>query len=318
MDFALRVRRAWSQDTALGGRLKVRPEDFVVEEQLDENFSGAGEHLYLKIRKTNQNTHWVAGQLARLAGVRASDVGYAGRKDRFAVTTQWFSLPTPESIADISSIPGCELLDSRRHSRKLRPGDHRANCFRIRLRELRGDPAVRTHILTRLEQVGFPNYFGAQRFGHEGANLTKAWQTLEAGGRLRGRQGGLYLSALRSWLFNQVLDRHIRAGNWPAMSAPNAAWTGPLWGRGRHAPSALERQVEDQVVEENALLCERLEFCGLDQQRRDLVARPARFRRVEAGEHSLQLEFELTRGQYATELLAELLGDVGNQTSAPH
>src|SRR5210317_1968524 len=100
MDFQLDFRRGWSARSDLGGKIKAEPADFVVEEQFDEAFSGEGEHLYLQIRKIGQNTHWVAEQLAKMAGVRSKDVGYAGRKDRFAITTQWFSVPTPHEIND--------------------------------------------------------------------------------------------------------------------------------------------------------------------------------------------------------------------------
>src|SRR5262245_50015881 len=77
------------------GRLRAEPEDFLVEEDLGFAPSGAGSHVLLKVRKRNANTEWVARELARAAGCRQHDVGFAGLKDRHAVTTQWFSVPLP-------------------------------------------------------------------------------------------------------------------------------------------------------------------------------------------------------------------------------
>jgi len=305
MDFQLDFRRGWSLQSGLGGKIKVEPADFVVEEQFDEAFSGGGEHLYLQIRKIGQNTHWVAEQLAKMAGVRNKEVGYAGRKDRFAVTTQWFSVPTPHEIDDISSIEGCELLDVQRHSRKLRPGDHRANLFRIRVTQLQGDMETRYEILEKISKYGFPNYFGPQRFGREAANLERGWNALQQGRRLKGRQSGMYLSALRSWIFNRVLDRHITAGNWSDICEAELPWSGPLWGRGCNKPTASENPIESEVVGQAHELCNYLEHSGLDQDRRVLLAQPTKFSLLDHDSDSLKIEFELGKGQFATELLTE-------------
>lgn len=306
MDFRLDFARAWLEDSHLAGRIKSTPADFIVEEIMDENFSGEGEHLYLKIRKTGQNTHWVAEQLARIVGVHSRDVGYAGRKDRLAITTQWFSVPSPREISDISTIEGCELLDVKRHSRKLRPGDHTANLFRIRVTQLEGDIELRSAILEKIAAQGFPNYFGTQRFGREAANLQRGWEAVGRRRRLKGRQAGMYLSALRSWIFNTVLDRHIQAGNWQTICGSEEPWSGPLWGRGLSKPAPGEEQIESEVTREIAQLCDFLEHSGLNQERRLLAARPANFSVVDHSSELLEIQFELFKGQFATELLAEI------------
>ena len=80
-----------------------------------------------------------------------------------------------------------------------------------------------------------PNYFGAQRFGHDGGNLEAALSLDPR--RLRGRnfRQGMYLSAARSWLFNEVLAARLAKGTWlqplPGDPVPGQA-TGPLFGDG--------------------------------------------------------------------------------------
>ena len=110
--------------------------------------------MLLRVRKRGQNTAWVARELARLADVRQHDVGYAGLKDRNAVTTQWFSLPARRrTAADFvgSGGEGFEVLEAHAHRRKLPRGALAGNDFRIMLRGVTGEP---TAIEARLEVQG--------------------------------------------------------------------------------------------------------------------------------------------------------------------
>lgn len=200
------------------GLLRAIPEDFVVEEDLGYEASGEGEHAFLVIRKRNINTHDLARSLAKLSGVRQVDVGYAGLKDRNAVTTQSFSVHLPgKPDPDWSMLEDedVQLLSAQRHNRKIRRGSLRGNRFRLRLRKVEAD---REQLEARLADVaakGVPNYFGNQRFGHNGANLRRADALLSGElRRVRREQKGILLSAARSQLFNQVLAARVEAGNW--------------------------------------------------------------------------------------------------------
>jgi len=194
--------------------IRTHPEDFVVHEVLGFDFSGDGEHDYLWIEKTGANTEWVARQLARHAQVPARDVGYAGLKDRHAVTRQWFSVPR-WNAPDWEQLEaeGVTVLGQQRHSRKLRRGAHRQNRFQI---VLRGEISAAVGIEERLRQIaaaGVPNYFGEQRFGRGGANieLADAWAS---GKRLPRHKRSLAISTARSFLFNQQLDVRVRERTW--------------------------------------------------------------------------------------------------------
>jgi len=111
---------------------------------------------------------------------------------------------------------------------------------------------------------------------------------------------------LRSWIFNRVLDRHIDAGNWRAICEAEVPWSGPMWGRGRNKPTANEDQVESEIVSQTQELCNYLEHSGLNQDRRILLAQPTKFIVLEHDANSLKIEFELGKGQFATELLTEI------------
>ncbi len=277
-------------------------EDFQVDEIIDLQPSGEGEHLLLHIRKRDQNTTWVAGLLAKLAGINRNDVGYCGMKDRFAVTTQWYSLHLPGRKLDAAQLEhdDFEVIACCRHHKKLRRGMHQGNQFNILLRDFKADPALVTKRLRLIEQQGVPNYFAEQRFGHEGGNLYEA-QKLIAADQLKGnRHGtGIYLSAARSWLFNLVVAKYIERGDLSDQ-------TGPLWGRGRSNVSVDNRQIESEVLADWQGWCYALEHAGLKQERRNLLLKPENLTASWTQADCLRLQFALPSGCFATALLREL------------
>lgn len=291
--------------------LKTEPEDFVVVEEFDEvSFSGVGEHVCLKIRKRGQNTRWIAAALAEVTGVAERDIGFCGMKDRRAVTTQWFSVAhADEWQMPALAIPGCEVLQVVRHQRKLRRGSHRGNHFMLRLRNVSEsiDAAVLDERLALVAKSGVPNYFGEQRFGIEGQNLVEADRLLCRGRqrKMGGRQG-IFLSAARSYLFNQVLSERVKTKSWSQALEGELTPQGPLWGRGRSGSKGELAELESRVLADFQPWCNALEHLGLDQQRRDLLLRPSPFEWQWQG-RDLCLSFALPVGTYATSVLRELL-----------
>ncbi len=319
--------KPWSLDwaRALGGAtihadFRSCPEDFQVDEMAAPEEGNEGEHVYLRIQKRTANTNWVAEQLARLAGVRVRDVGFYGLKDRHALTTQWFSVwlgQKPEPQWQALNSEAITLLDHRRGARKLRRGDHSGNRFAILLRNIHGDRSAAEQVLTQLEH-GVPNYFGEQRFGRNGNNLETVRQLVAAPDvrrRVAPAQRKFALSAARSWLFNQVLAGRVRQGDWyqRLVGEPQQLPTGPLWGRGRNLATLDQLALEQLLLTPWSAWCEWLEHCGLHQERRALVLRPAAFSYTWQ-ENNLFLQFTLPPGSFATALLRE----VAELTSVPN
>ncbi len=198
-------------------KLKVAAEDFKVVEHLAFPLTGSGEHLMLRIRKRGENTSFVANELAKACGVKSRDIGWAGLKDRHAVTEQWLSVYLPKGDApDLSAFlaqyPHIEILEQTRHNKKLKAGDLIGNSFEIALHEVTDTDAV----VERLQAVkagGVPNYYGSQRFGRNGNNISEARRWGKDNVRSRNQnQRSLYLSAARSWIFNQIVSQRIKQG----------------------------------------------------------------------------------------------------------
>lgn len=318
------------------GVIRTEPEDFRVEEITVVEPDGEGEHCLLEIEKTNTNTDWVARLLGQHAGVKPVDVSYAGMKDRHAVTTQWFSVRLagkPEPDWSELESPELKILQIARHSRKLRTGALKGNRFILRVRGFDGDEGLLAQQIQAITQQGMPNFFGPQRFGRGGENLDRALALFA--GKLRRctkTKRGIYLSAARSYLFNKVLAYRIVAGNWNSLldgerflldgsrstfladeiddeiirrfSEGDIHSTGPMWGRGGSAVSAVVDVMEGEVLREDAEWKEGLEQAGLKMERRALRAL------IKELEWSLEcndllLKFALPKGSFATSLLRE-------------
>jgi tRNA pseudouridine13 synthase len=205
-----------------GGALRASPEDFRVEEIPAYEPAGEGDHVFVWIEKRELTTPAAVDGLARALGVRSPDVGWAGMKDRHAVTFQWLSLPppcTPEAVR-AASVPGVIVHQAVRHRHKLRTGHLRGNRFTVRVHDTEvaaGDAAERARaVLARLAQPpGAPNWYGAQRFGADGDNAEQGRALLlgERGGKSsQGRQKRFLISALQSALFNEYLRQRLVDG----------------------------------------------------------------------------------------------------------
>ena len=304
--------------------LKCLNEDFIVTELPLQLPSGEGEHIWLDIEKNGANTAFVAQQLAEAAGVNEWDVGCAGLKDRHAITRQWFSIYFPKGgmkgdMPDLTQLrhPEFKVLSQSRHVKKLRPGDLQGNRFRIVLRDVVGSREAIEANLQAVASHGVPNYFGAQRFGFDGGNVEQGRAMLAREIRVRNpKKKGLYLSAVRSFVFNEVLALRIQQGLWgqtlPGDVMDEAGQpTGPLWGRGRLSTTDQALALESGVAERHATLCDGMEHAGLDQARRALVATPGdmswEWRKADHQADQLVLAFSLPAGNYATSVLNEIL-----------
>jgi tRNA pseudouridine13 synthase len=320
----------------LTARLRATPEDFVVDEDLGFAPDGAGEHVFLRVEKRGANTEWVARELARLAGINADAVSYAGLKDRHAVTRQTFSLHMPgKQDPDWLAIahPEFRVLGAARHSRKLKRGALKGNFFHIVLREVLGDREAAQGVLDAVARSGVPNYFGEQRFGRSGGNVERALGMF-AGRRVKRHERSLLISAARSHLFNRVLAARVQRGDWnqpqegevwmlggshsifgpepltEELLARHAAGdidpTAPLWGGGTLRSAAAVAELENAIAAQNAQLTAGLIACGLKQERRVVTLRPRELCTTWHSEQVLQLSFYLSAGVYATALLREI------------
>jgi len=329
------VIRAYGEPV-LSARFRSTPEDFFVEEIASFQPSGEGEHLLLTVEKRGMNTAFAAKTLAAWAGIAEMGIGYAGMKDRHAVTRQRFTVHFPKRVSpDIGLLESADLhvLEHAWHNRKLSRGALAGNRFVLVLREVRGEREAIEARLQAIRQHGIANYFGEQRFGRDGDNVQAALRMF-AGERARREQRSIYLSAARSELFNAVLARRIADGTWNT-GAEGEVWmldgtqsvfgpepltddlreraarqdihpTGPMWGAGELRTRDRVREIEEAALEPFAESRAGLAKADMKQERRALRVRVNELEWQWLADDVLQLSFRLAPGAYATEVLAEL------------
>ncbi|MCW8994525.1 MAG: tRNA pseudouridine(13) synthase TruD [Psychromonas sp.] len=318
------------------GVFKQSCEDFNVQEDLGFELTGEGEHVCLWVQKTGENTQYLARQLAKFAAIPARNVSYAGLKDRQGVTKQWFSLHIPGKITPDFSLfesPGVTILKVIRHNKKIKTGALAGNYFSIVVREISDKSALQK----ALQQVrnGVPNYFGEQRFGFDGYNINAALAMFQ-GRKVKDRfKRSIYLSAARSYLFNQVVSARIKddlykkpllgdcvqfVGNrsyFPLtdleattierLDKREVCLTAPLWGAGELTSESDAMNYEQSVLSIYHEIKAGLAKNGLKQERRPLLLIPEKFSATWLDESSVQINFYLPSGCYATSVLRELI-----------
>lgn len=324
--------------------IRTEPEDFVVVEEPLYPTSGEGDHLFLYVEKRGRTTEQVARELARLGRVSARDVGYAGRKDRHAITRQWFSLEgvEPELALDFE-LQDARVLEARRHGHKLKTGHLRGNRFDITLRR---EGACEIESIQRraaeLVRRGMPNRYGEQRFGRAGDNAQRARRLLEGGPPPRDRRAARFLiSAFQSEVFNAVLEQRADAFDgvewgdlarveesgglfWvddldrerPRAEAFEISATGPIFGKKMRSPVGEVARLEREVFDRFGLPSE-LKSLSLPRgirargSRRPLRVRPEGLEVTPLTTGGgLRVQCSLPSGAYVTVLLELLVGSV--------
>jgi len=318
-------------------RLRAMPADFVVDERMDVPLTDDGEHVWVQVEKTSLNTRDVADALARFAGIKPASVGYSGLKDKIAVCRQWFSVPVPVlSSVDFKAmaLPGCVVLQQQRHQRKLRTGTHTANHFMIRLRDVVGKPDVIDARLDWIRRQGVPNAFGEQRFGYARNNITRllAWQHQRS--RKPSRHAfGLWLSAARSFLFNEILYRRVIEDSWclpqvgdvmmlagthsvfpvetvddvllQRVQEADVHVSAPLWGEGGMVASGVVAALEAEVVKPYHELVDAIGQQRVEMHRRALRVCVPDLQWQWESSNTLCLSLTLPPGAFATAVLHE-------------
>ncbi|TGZ99365.1 tRNA pseudouridine(13) synthase TruD [Rodentibacter pneumotropicus] len=315
--------------------LKQQCADFVVKEDLGYEMSGEGEFVALKVRKTACNTLFVGEKLAKFAGVSERNMGYAGLKDRQAITEQWFCLQMPgQETPDFSQfiLEGVEILEVTRHHRKIRTGSLQGNHFEILLRDAQETDELKAR-LNFVANFGFPNYFMEQRFGRDCHNLTQALRWAQGEIKVKDRKKrSFYLSAARSEIFNLVAAARIEQNlaqqvllndivqlkgshSWfkadesedlnalqVRLNQQDILLTAPLIGEENLVASAIE----NDIVEQHNAFSPLMKQEKMKAARRPLLMQAQDFQ-WQFVEEGLKLSFYLPAGSYATALIRELV-----------
>jgi len=328
----------------IGGRIRARPEDFMVEEVALYEPSGSGRHLYVNITKRNQTTRDVQLRLAELFSLRPRNIGTAGLKDKYAVTTQTFSILFEKN--DVRSDDASELIMdnlslkvnwAKFHGNKLRAGHLVGNRFKITITDTHMPSSQAAERSRRIAEMihlkGLPNYYGEQRIGRDGEKVREGWAILQGRKTFADRWlSKLLVSVYRSYLCNRYLAERMRRGLFdrllqgdiakkhetggifwvndpiaeqPRYEAQEISFTAPIYGHKMSQALGEAAALEAEIFEESEM--------SLETFRRMRVTGTRRFGRltprieVTEAPRGVQLSFMLHKGGFATTLLREFM-----------
>ena len=325
----------------IGGKIRQKTSHFIVEEIPLYEASGTGIHLYLNITKDSMNTRDVQLRLAELFELDPSEVGKAGLKDKYAITTQTFSVvfdgnqPDPNEIASIveNEIP-VKVNWAKYHTNKIRAGHLLGNRFKISIT----DPVPHAlenaqKIADRIHEIGLPNYYGVQRTGDEGENVLQGWQILKGRKRLGDRWLRKYLlSSYQSYLCNRYLAERVEKGLFSQLIQGDIAkkydtggvfwvedlekeqkrfetkeisFTAPMFGYKMREAKDEAFELENRILESVSLNKKDFRRHHVKGTRRNGRLLPE----ITLNENidGLELSFSLQKGSYATILLREFM-----------
>jgi tRNA pseudouridine13 synthase len=323
----------------IGGKIRQQSSHFVVEEIPLYDPQGIGNHLYVNITKENLTTREVQLRLADLFEVKPEEVGKAGLKDKYAVTTQTFSVlfndrASPDEIIPIieDNIP-VRVNWAKYHNNKIRAGHLLGNRFTILITEVEGSSEEVKSIAERINEIGLPNFYGVQRTGREGENVYQGWLLLKKKKRLGNRWLRKYLlSSYQSYLCNRYLVKRIEKGLFTKILPGDIAkkhetgglfwvedleldqqrfyskeisFTAPMFGYKMSKPKDESLALEEEILTEMDIDIQEFRAQRVKGTRRIGRVLPE----ITVSDHidGVQLDFSLPKGGFATTLLREFM-----------
>ena len=323
----------------IGGKIRQQSSHFIVEEIPIYDPQGIGNHLYVNITKENLTTREVQLRLADLFEIKPEEVGKAGLKDKYAVTTQTFSVlfndrASPEEVMPIieDNIP-VKVNWAKYHNNKIRAGHLQGNKFTILITEVAGSSEEAKSIADRINETGLPNFYGVQRTGKEGENIYQGWLILKKKKRLGNRWIRKYLlSSYQSYLCNRYLVKRIEKGLFNTIlpgdiakkhetgglfwvedpkldqqrfESKEISFTAPMFGYKMSKPKDESLALEEEILAEMGLDVQEFRVQRVKGTRRIGRVLPE----ITFSDHNegVQLDFSLPKGGFATILLREFM-----------
>jgi len=328
----------------IGGRIRARIDDFVVDEVSSIEASGKGDHLYMSLTKEGLTTREVQIQLAELFHLRPQEIGTGGLKDKDARSTQVFSLQLEGGkVAPVETARSVEAnIDVRvnwakYHDVKFRAGHLVGNRFKVLISDIKVPPGEALYrvnrIADRIHRVGVPNYYGEQRMGRRGKNARAGWDILHGEKRVGNRWLSRYLiAAYQSYLCNRYLAERVKRGIYDrlvpgdivedhgteerALIDDPVGWqrryingevsfTAPMFGPKMTRASGEAGELEAEIFAASGLSNKLLKRNRVTGTRRRGRLTPKIS--IEEDPRGIQLSFMLHKGGFATTLLREFM-----------
>lgn len=309
------------------------PDTFYVEEIPEIEPAGKGEHLYVTFQRKGMSTFYIASQLKKILKINENEIGIAGNKDKLSTAVQTFSLPLrlEPKILKAFNILGVNILSQQIHKEKLRIGRIAGNRFRIVLEtESREDYEKLVLNMKKVEEDGFPNYYGPQRV-YDAVSIEQGRKIFLNKSVKKGKRKDRFLvSVFQSSIFNSYLRKRIESKIYPTpipgdvvrieekvfvlnkelegkdCSTKGVIFTGPIIGSKMVLPIGESLSFEKAVIEDCGISFDQIFLSRAKGSRRDCIAKVGEISIREISDSRAELCFRLKSGSYATTLLEHL------------
>lgn len=317
----------------IGGKIKVKCEDFIVREILPFKPTNNGKHILFLVEKKGITTFEAIDKISKELKISKDNIGYAGMKDKKSIAYQYFTVFGTD-LEKIKNLKCIKVLEAWKHRKKLKIGKLWGNEFKVRIRNVKKkDLDIAIEILEILKKKGVPNYYEEQRFGINKKNhiigeaiIKKDWEKIakltnnKFKERIPKHLKYFFISAFQSYLFNLVLDKRmpyidkifsgdiVRKGKKWFFAITNESLknfekvaTGPIFGRKMKIAKGKEGKIEDKIIKKFDLKLEEMPK-GTRRDLRFEIMKPKIY-----WDKGIVLEFILMKGCYATRVLREIM-----------
>ncbi|MFH2027848.1 MAG: tRNA pseudouridine(13) synthase TruD [Nanoarchaeota archaeon] len=300
--------------------IKQKPEEFIVKEVSNIKVNDKGDYIYFLLKKTNYNTIDAIKRIADALHIPSARFGFAGNKDRKAITEQLISIKgvKKENLNNLK-LKDIEIQHIGYGDKYISLGELEGNKFTITIRNLNDHDIGNFKNKIEKKPILMPNYFGEQRFSEKNADIGRSiikkefekaseLLNLDIGGNdfigaLRKTDRKLlrlYVHAYQSLIFNNTINKYIR------FKKDNEKI--PIMGFGtelENYPAKLREIIQDILKKEDIdvreFITTKIPELSQEGNERDLFIEIKDLEILEEKDDVVKIKFFLQKGSYATE-----------------
>jgi len=304
--------------------LKHLPEDFIVKEIINVKTEDNGPYSYFILKKKNYNTVEAIEKIADRLNIQAKFIGFAGNKDKKAITEQLISIKTNKKITSLK-LNNIDLGYTGKGNEPVSLGSHEGNQFIITIRNLTSKEINNLKKINKNE-MSIPNYFGEQRFGGNNEDIGRAIikkdfrKASELGGlksnnndyisalrKINKKVLTLYLHAYQSYLFNKTIDQYLKNNKNKSMKNIKI----PVIGFGTETSNNQLGKIINNILKKEKIflrdfIIREMPELSSEGTERDLFIEIKDFKIREMEKDKAVVSFSLPKGSYATVVIKEL------------
>ena len=304
-------------------KIKQNPEDFIVKEISNIEIKDKGDYLYFQLKKKNYNTLTAIEHIANVLHTPINRFGFAGNKDRNAITEQLVSVTgvNKENLEKLN-LKDIEIKILGYGDKYISLGDLKGNEFIITVKNLNEEEITNLNNKIRNKPILMPNYFGEQRFSHQNIDVGKALIKREfekaaellrsdiiendfigAIRKLNKKILKLYVHAYQSYIFNETVKEYLKNNIKENEKIPIIGFGTELDNYNEKIIYIIKNILMEENLDLRDFITVKIPELSQEGSERDLFVEIKDLETLEKTEDTIKIKFFLQKGSYATEAI---------------